>query len=149
MRTEAASTAAVTPRGGRRRGGGYDRPPIGRGGFEVFSWFFMRISGLLLIFLALYHLLWWNLVIGVEHLDSQVVIERWANPFWRLFNVALITFAMLHGLNGARYSIEDYIRKPGLQVAVKAVVYVIVLGALAVGLFALLTFDPAVYYAQT
>jgi succinate dehydrogenase / fumarate reductase, membrane anchor subunit len=43
----------------------------------------MRISGLLLIFLALYHLIWWNLVIGVEHLDSQIVIERWNNPLWR------------------------------------------------------------------
>jgi succinate dehydrogenase / fumarate reductase, membrane anchor subunit len=149
MRTEQASAAAVPGRGSPRRGGGYDRPAIGRSGFEVFSWFFMRISGLLLIFLALYHLLWWNLVIGVEHLDSQIVIDRWNNPFWRLFNVALISFAMLHGLNGARYSIEDYIRNPGYQVATKAIVYVLVLGALAVGLFALLTFDPAVYYAQT
>jgi succinate dehydrogenase / fumarate reductase, membrane anchor subunit len=108
----------------------------------------MRISGLLLIFLALYHLVWWNLVIGVEHLDSVIVAERWTNPFWRFFNVALVVFAMLHGLNGARYSIEDYIRNPGWQVAVKAIVYVIVLAALAVGLFALITFDPSVYFAE-
>jgi succinate dehydrogenase / fumarate reductase membrane anchor subunit len=86
---------------------------------------------------------WWNLVIGVEHLDAQVVIERWNNPFWRLFNVALVLFAMLHGLNGARYSIEDYVRRPGLQVAVKSVVYTLVLGAMTVAVFALLTFDPA------
>ena len=65
---------------------------------------------------------------GVEHLDSEVVIERWNNPLWRLFNVALVTFAMLHGLNGARYSIEDYVRSPARQMAVKAVVYTIVLG---------------------
>jgi succinate dehydrogenase / fumarate reductase, membrane anchor subunit len=148
VRTESATHAAAPGRGAARRGGGYDRPPVGRTGFEVFSWFFMRISGLLLIFLALYHLVWWNLVIGVEHLDSVLVAERWENPFWRLFNVALVVFAMLHGLNGARYSIEDYIRKPGPQVAVKAVVYIIVLAALAIGLFALLTFDAAVYFAE-
>jgi succinate dehydrogenase / fumarate reductase, membrane anchor subunit len=120
----------------RAGGGGYrrSRPAAGRSGFEVFSWFFMRISGLLLIFLALYHLIWWNLVIGVEHLDSQVVIERWNNPLWRFFNVALVSFAMLHGLNGARYSIEDYVRNPGWQVAVKAIVYTIVLGAWRSGL---------------
>jgi succinate dehydrogenase / fumarate reductase membrane anchor subunit len=146
--TGEATRAAVSARGGARRGGGYERPPIGRSSFEVFSWFFMRISGLLLIFLAIYHLVWWNLVIGVEHLDSQLVIERWNNPFWRLFNVALVVFAMLHGLNGARYSIEDYVRRPGWQVAVKAVVYMIVLGALAVGVFALVTFDPAVFFAN-
>ncbi|MBA4157257.1 MAG: succinate dehydrogenase [Gemmatimonadetes bacterium] len=148
MRAENATGAAVSGRGHARRGGGYDRPALGRTNFEVFSWFFMRISGLLLIFLALYHLVWWNLVIGVEHLDSQIVIDRWNNPFWRLFNLALIVFAMLHGLNGARYSIEDYIRNPGAQVAVKAVVYTIVLGAMAVGTFALLTFDPSVFFAN-
>lgn len=133
----------VVERGTPRGGGGYRRPVGGRSNFEVASWFFMRISGLLLIFLSLYHLVWWNLVIGVEHLSAAVVIERWHNPFFRLFNVALITFAMLHGLNGARYSIEDYVRSPGRQLAVKVVVYTIVLGALAVGLFALFTFDPA------
>jgi succinate dehydrogenase / fumarate reductase, membrane anchor subunit len=148
VRSEHAIAAAVPGRGKRRLGGGYARPPSGRTNFEVLSWFFMRISGLLLIFLALYHVIWWNLVIGVEHLDSHLVIERWQNPFWRLFNVALITFAMLHGLNGARYSIEDYVRSPGAQVGVKAVVYLIVLGAFAIGTFALLTFDPAVFFAQ-
>lgn len=143
------STAeAVSARGERRPGGGNERPTGDRSRFEVYSWFFMRISGLALIFLALYHLIWWNLVIGVEHLDSQVVIERWKNPWWRFFNVALISFAMLHGLNGARYSIEDYIHGKNAQMAVKAVVYTIVLGVLAVGIFALLTFDPAIFIAD-
>lgn len=133
----------VTERGPARRGGGYDRPGGRSGNFEVNSWFFMRISGLLLIFLALYHVIWWNLVIGVEHLSAELVIERWHNPFFRLFNVALLTFSLLHGLNGARYSIEDYVRSPGRQMTVKTIVYTIVLGAWAVGLFALFTFDPA------
>jgi succinate dehydrogenase / fumarate reductase, membrane anchor subunit len=144
-----SAPAQVAERGEARAGGGYEQPSGGRrGSFEVLSWFFMRISGLLLIFLTLYHLVWWNLVIGVEHLDSQVVIERWSNPLWRFFNVALVTFAMLHGLNGARYSIEDYIRKPGIQVAVKAVVYTIVLGSLLFGVYALLAFDPASFFAD-
>lgn len=125
--------------------GGYDRPQKGRrGNFELYAWFFMRVSGLALIFMALYHLTWWNLIVGVEHLSSGVVRERWTNPFWRLFNVGLISFAMLHGLNGLRYNIEDYVRRPGARVATKAVLYAIVLLALAWGIFALLTFNPAV-----
>jgi succinate dehydrogenase / fumarate reductase membrane anchor subunit len=137
----------VAERGMARKGGGYQKP-LGRSNFEVLSWFFMRISGLLLVLLALYHLIWWNLVIGVEHLDSEVVIERWQNPLWRFFNIALVTFALLHGLNGARYSIEDYIRGRGAQMVVKAVVYTIGLAALAVGIFALVTFDPANFFAN-
>ena len=126
--------------------GGYSRPQKKdqRSNFELYSWFFMRVTGLLLIFMALYHLTWWNLIVGVEHLDSGLVRERWTNPFWRLFNVGLVSFAMLHGLNGLRYSIEDYVRRPGLRIAVKAVVYTLVLASLAWGIFALLTFNPAI-----
>jgi succinate dehydrogenase / fumarate reductase, membrane anchor subunit len=135
---------STAERGEARPGGGYDIPKArGRGNFELWSWVFMRVSGVILIFLALYHLIWQNLIIGVEHLDADLVIDRWSNPLFRLLNVALLTFAMLHGLNGARYSIEDYIRRPGLQMGVKVVVYTIVLGSLVFGMFALLTFDPS------
>lgn len=132
-------------RGPARRGGGYDKPRSARGGFELWSWVFMRVSGLILIFLALYHLVWWNLIVGVEHLDSDLVLERWSEPSFKLFNAALVSFAMLHGLNGARYSIEDYVRKPGAQKVVKGVVYFVVLASLAFGLFAVVTFDPSTW----
>jgi succinate dehydrogenase / fumarate reductase, membrane anchor subunit len=116
-------------------------PTSERSRFELYSWVFMRVSGVILLFMALYHLYWWNLVVGVEHLSAQLVMERWNQPLWRLFNIGLATFAMLHGLNGARYSIEDYVRNPKIQRAVKYVVYTIVLGALLWAVFALLTFD--------
>lgn len=133
-------------RGTARRGGGYERPDATmqkKGKFELYSWVFMRVSGLLLIFMTLYHLYWWNLVVGVEHLSSEVVLERWNNPLWRLFNVALASFAMLHGLNGLRYSIEDYIRNPGARKVVKAIAYTVVLAILLWGIWGLLTFDFA------
>lgn len=134
----------VASRGAARRGGGFERPNAGSSNFELYSWLFMRVSGLVLIFLSLYHLVWWNLVVGVEHIDADMVRERWTNPFNRLYNVALCVFAMLHGLNGLRYSIEDYVRKPGRQVAVKAVAYTLLLSVMAWGVFALLTFDPTI-----
>ncbi len=134
----------VAVRGAPRSGGGFERPKTARSNFELYSWLFMRVSGLVLIFLSLYHLVWWNLVVGVEHLDADMVRERWTNPFNRLYNVALCVFAMLHGINGLRYSIEDYVRKPGPQVAVKAVAYTLLLSVMAWGVFALLTFDPTI-----
>lgn len=141
-------TIDAPERGEARPGGGYDRPKGDKGKLEVYSWLFMRISGLILIFLALYHLIWWNLIVGVEHLDANVVQARWSNLGFRLFNVALITFAMLHGLNGVRYSIEDYIHKPGTQKLVKRVVFTIVLLALAFGIVGLLAFDPQPFLAN-
>ena len=131
-------------RGEARPGGGHDAPParVGGGrGFELRAWVFMRVSGVLLLFMALYHLIWWNLYVGVEHLSAELVLERWNNPLWRLFNVGLASFALLHGLNGLRYSIEDYVRSPRAQRTAKTIAYVVVLGTLAWGVFALLTFD--------
>jgi succinate dehydrogenase / fumarate reductase, membrane anchor subunit len=136
----------VPTRGPARRGGGYERPDATmqkKGRFELYSWVFMRVSGLFLLFMALYHLYWWNLVVGVEHLSAELVLERWNQPLWRLFNIALASFAMLHGLNGLRYSIEDYIRNPTARKVVKGIAYFVVLGALAWGIFALLTYDFA------
>lgn len=143
-----SAPAEVAERGAPRKGGGYQRPVGGRTNFELWSWFFMRISGLALIFLTLYHLIWWNLIVGVDHLDSEIVIQRWTNPFWRFYNVALVTFAILHALNGVRYSIEDYVRTPARQVATKAVVYTLVLGVWVLGVFSLMTFDPSLFLAD-
>ena len=137
-RPSSPASAAVAAQGWRL-------PPAGsatRSNFEVFSWFFMRITGLRA---HLPRALPPGLVEPV-HRRRAPGRGRWSslvgrNPFWRLFNVMLITFAMLHGLNGARYSIEDYVRKPGAQLAVKAVVYTVVLGALTSRAFrALFTF---------
>jgi succinate dehydrogenase / fumarate reductase membrane anchor subunit len=135
----------VPARGEARHGGGYRRPDLAtmqkKGKFELYSWVFMRVSGLLLIFMTLYHLVWWNLMIGVEHLSADLVLERWNSPLIRLFNVGLASFALLHGLNGLRYSIEDYVHNPKARKVAKAIAYTVVLGALAWGVFALLTYD--------
>lgn len=142
MSTTIDEVPAEGGRGAPRPGGGYDQPLMQKKGkFELYSWVFMRISGILLLFMALYHLYWWNIIVGVEHLSADLVLERWNQPLWRLYNVALAAFALLHGLNGARYSIEDYVRKPETRKIVKAVVYSVVLLSLAWGIFALMTYD--------
>jgi succinate dehydrogenase / fumarate reductase, membrane anchor subunit len=133
--------STVTPEHGAHRPGGGHEAPAARSRFELRAWVFMRVSGVLLLFMALYHLVWWNLLVGVEHLSAEMVLARWNNPAWRLFNIALASFAMLHGLNGLRYSIEDYVRSPKTRKTVKAVAYTIVLLTLAWGVFALLTYD--------
>ena len=46
-----STPAEVAERGPARKGGGYQKP-VGRGNFEVISWFFMRISGLVLVLLV-------------------------------------------------------------------------------------------------
>jgi len=94
-----------------------------RQNFETWSWFFMRISGLALVFLALTHFAVTHIANDVTHTDYGFVARRWHNPLWRLFDWSLLTLALLHGLNGLRYIIDDYVRRPATRAATKTVLY--------------------------
>ena len=112
------------------------------GTLEVYSWFFMRVSGVVLLFIAVFHLLWMHLVIGVENINFDVVALRWQNPLWRMFDLALLIFALSHGTNGTRWILEDYIASPGWQIAAKWFLYVLAIVVGAMGVFVIFTFQP-------
>lgn len=111
------------------------------GSFEVYAWFFMRVSGVILLFIAVFHLLWMHLVIGVDNIDYDVVALRWQNPLWRVFDLALLIFALSHGVNGTRWVLGDYVRSPGWQLAAKWFVYVLALVIGAMGAYVIFTFQ--------
>ena len=109
--------------------------------FETWSWFFMRVSGLVLIFLALAHFAITHILNDVVDTDAGFVFRRWDNPLWRLFDWSLLALALLHGLNGLRWSIDDYIRSRPARAAVKAVVYTLSGVLFAYGTFTIVTFQ--------
>jgi succinate dehydrogenase / fumarate reductase membrane anchor subunit len=113
------------------------------GNFELNSWLFMRGSGLLLVVLVFGHL-FVNLMLGkgIHRIDFAFVAGKWADPFWQVWDLALLWLAELHGLNGLRTIINDYTTKDTTRFALKTLLYfsgfiVIVLGTLVV-----FTFDP-------
>jgi succinate dehydrogenase / fumarate reductase membrane anchor subunit len=108
--------------------------------FETWSWFFMRVSGLVLVFLALAHFAITHIVNDVVETDAAFVFDRWDNPLWRLFDWTLLALALLHGLNGLRWSIDDYIRSRPARAAVKAVLYSASGVLFAYGTFTIVTF---------
>ena len=124
-------TAPTTNPASRRR----SRPS-----FETWSWFFMRVSGLVLVFLALLHFAITHIINDVVETDAAFVAERWANPLWRLFDWLLLALALFHGLNGLRWSIDDYVRSTGRRTWVKAVVYTVSGVLFAYGTFSIVTF---------
>lgn len=111
-----------------------------RQNFETWSWFFMRISGLVLLFLALTHFAITHIVNDVVETDAHFVARRWDNPMWRMFDWALLALALLHGLNGLRWIIDDYVRAPGARATVKAVLYTLSGSLFAYGTFTIVTF---------
>ncbi len=118
------------------------RRPAPSGTLEVYSWFFMRVSGVVMLFIVVFHLLWMHLVIGVENIDFDVVAQRWQNPLWRIFDLSLLVFALSHGTNGTRWVLEDHIPSHGWRVAAKWTLYVLVLVVGAMGAYVIFTFQP-------
>ncbi|MBI4437017.1 MAG: succinate dehydrogenase [Candidatus Omnitrophica bacterium] len=79
------------------------------GGFELQSWVFMRFSGLCLLFLALWHFAIMHLIHPIESLNYEFVAGRYRHFGWRLYDLSMLLLALLHGLNGVRILIDDYI----------------------------------------
>ena|SRR5579883_2984527 len=108
--------------------------------FETWSWFFMRVSGLILVFLALIHFSITHLLNDVTHTDSGWVSTRWNNPLWRIYDWSLLALGLLHGVNGLRMIVDDYVRAPAKRALTKAVLYGVTFLGFAYGTLTIITF---------
>ncbi len=120
---------------------GYGVRPAG-GGFETFSWYFFRVSGVALIFLVIIHLIVMHMTTDVSCTSYQFVAIRYSNPFWRLYDWLLLTLALLHGVNGLRIVIDDYVRTRGWRLFLQSTVGTLTLTFFMLGTITLITFQP-------
>ena len=112
--------------------------------FELWTWFFMRISGLLLVFLVLGHFTIVHLIGGgIDRVDFAFVSGRWASPFWQTWDWLMLFLGMLHGANGLKSIINEYVHRPGRRAALKATLYVLTFVFILLGSLVILTFDPS------
>jgi succinate dehydrogenase / fumarate reductase membrane anchor subunit len=119
--------------------------PMSRGNFEKYSWIFMRISGLVLIFLVLGHLLIMNILDGgVQRINFGFVAGRWSSPFWQMWDLLQLWLAMLHGANGMRTVINDYAEKERTRFVLRTLLYVATVFIVALGTLVIFTFDPSI-----
>ncbi len=118
---------------------------------ERFWWSYMRISGVLLLPLVLGHLAMMHVIQGVFDLTAhnfpvvgtmalnasgtatEFVMQRWSLAvagfyIWRIYDIALLAFTGVHGFNGLRYVLTDYIPNPVIK---RGAIYLCVIGALA------------------
>lgn len=111
-----------------------------RGNAELAWWVFMRISGLFLIFLVFVHVFTNNITINVATVDYDYVASRFAQPAVKIFDSFLLGLAMLHGVNGLRYVLDDNIQRPGRRFWVKMVLYVVSAAIFVMGVMTLWAF---------
>jgi succinate dehydrogenase / fumarate reductase membrane anchor subunit len=114
-----------------------------RGNFEQYSWVFMRVSGLILVFLVLGHLLIMNVLDGgVQRINFGFVAGRWSSPFWQTWDLLQLWLAMLHGANGMRTVINDYAEKHTTRLRLLGLLYAAAAFIIVLGTLVIFTFDP-------
>jgi succinate dehydrogenase / fumarate reductase membrane anchor subunit len=131
------STAVFAPRSGSRN--------KQRSNFELYSWLFMRISGIILIFLVLGHLFIMNILDGgVQGINFAFVAGRWASPFWQVWDLSMLWLALLHGGNGMRTIINDYAERDQTRFWLKMLLYVSTAFIIVLGTLVIFTFDASI-----
>lgn len=139
-----ATTEFVAPRTGRIDPK-YNRAKSKGGNFEMLAWLFMRISGVLLVILISGHL-FVNLMVGdgVHAIDFGFVAGKWANPLWQFWDLAMLWLAMLHGTNGVRTIISDYVEKDRPRFWLTLVLMFCSTAIIILGTLVIFTFDPCI-----
>jgi succinate dehydrogenase cytochrome b556 subunit len=113
----------------------------GAAGSDQLSWYFFRLSGAMLIGLALGHLFITHYLNVPSDTDFDFVAKRYANPLWRTFDWLLLLMALWHGLLGARISITDYVRSAGWRLLLNSLVWIIGAIFTLLGTVTILAFD--------
>ncbi len=114
------------------------------GGYELFLWYFMRISGLALVLLAVGHLFIMHIVNNVETINYAFVANRWTAPrigwFWRLWDAMLISLAVIHGFNGLRQILYEYLG-PRARIFAGTVIWSLTCLFIAAGGYSIMMFE--------
>lgn len=110
---------------------------------EKWGWLFMRASGVVLVVLIFGHL-FINLMVGegIHALDFAFIAGKFATPFWQWWDVIMLWLALIHGANGMRTIVNDYVTN---DTARKALIWALGLAAgllILLGTLVVFTFDP-------
>ncbi len=118
--------------------------PVGGGRGEVALWYFMRLSGLLLVFLALFHLWLNHIATEVGTLSYELVIGRLRDfPILRIVDFLLLFLGLAHGVNGLKNLIDDHVHQAGRRIFWLSLLLVAFAAFLVAGTAVLFTLEVA------
>ncbi len=66
------------------------------------------------------------------------VTAGWSNAFWQIYSMLMILLASIHGFNGVRMILEDYIKKPLVVTVLRGLTVLLLVGALIVAVYVIL-----------
>ncbi len=109
---------------------------------ERTAFLFMRLSGVFLLFLAVSHVLVQHVANSVHELDQSFVALRWSSGIVKGIDLMLLFFALIHGVNGLRNVLEDYVHSEQAMKVINVVLAVFLVISLIFAGIAIITFNP-------
>ena len=110
--------------------------------FERYAFLFMRMSGLILLILAVGHMMIQHVLNSSGNLTLIFVAEQWNSWGWKAYDIFLLLFAIPHGVNGLRNILEDYIHNPGLMKTINIILAIFVVATVIWAAIGISLFDP-------
>lgn len=108
--------------------------------FELWSWYYFRVSGVLVLFLVFGHILVVHILNNVDDITYEFVANRWQSLGWRFYDWLLLALSITHGQNGLRVMIDDYVHAPGWRISAHTLNWVVMGIFLALGTLTVVTF---------
>ena len=110
---------------------------------EKYGWLYMRASGVILIVLIFGHL-FANLYLGegIKAIDFAFVGGKWSDPFWQVWDLAMLWLAMIHGTNGMRTIVNDYTSRESVRKTLVVTLWAVCAALVILGTLVVFTFDP-------
>ncbi len=110
---------------------------------EKWGWAYMRASGVVLVVLIFGHL-FVNLVLGdgVKQIDFAFVVGKYASPFWQWWDGAMLWLALIHGANGMRTIVNDYVTHTTVRRVLIWLIWIVAAFLILLGTLVVTTFDP-------
>jgi succinate dehydrogenase / fumarate reductase membrane anchor subunit len=99
-----------------------------------------RISAIALVVFLTLHMIVVHYPPG--HLDFSRVLDRLANPLWKVIDIAFLVAVLLHGLAGTYAVLLDIERVTPLKRVLAVVLVVIGIIGFAYGTFTIISFQP-------
>ncbi|MDX1662335.1 MAG: hypothetical protein R3272_00985 [Candidatus Promineifilaceae bacterium] len=116
----------------------------GQSPLERYGYLFMRLSGVALIFLAIGHMMIQHVLNEVHNLTLDFVRVQWTSWGWRTYDMFLLIFAVVHGFNGLRTILEDYIHGPRAVRIIRWGLAIFMIITIIWSAVAIITFDPGI-----
>lgn len=110
--------------------------------FERYAYLFMRMSGLVLLILAVGHMIIQHVLNSSGNLTLMFVADQWNTWGWKAYDIFLLLFAIPHGINGLRNVLEDYIHNPRAIKTINIILAIFVVATVIWAAIGISLFDP-------